>query len=475
MTYTPKVTPSKTTAALAIEFVIVGGGISGLACAVALRRVGHRVTVLEKHSNINQAIGGCRLAPNLSKILFHWGLEQDVKRIGMNSKGIDFLVLETGEKLGYHTWDEEVIKETRGEFIFSHHSDLRKLLYDTALDCGAKVRLGAAVTEVDPENRQVTLSTGEIIRADVIVGADGVNGVCRMLMVEEDEVPEHRNNLYSTVVPSHVILDDPAFDRQGSERTKMMFSWFGNGKSVLAYPVGGSEEFAIMVYCPVDGNEATWEDKAPLAGLQKILMDAEPRVQKIAKAAAAPACVPVSRYPEPEDWVHDSGRLVLIGEAVHPLPPGCIQEAAMTVEDGAVLAKLFSHLRTEDQIESFLYAFQDLRKPRCDGVLTKELGDVGFMTLPPGDYQEGRDASFRLKRDAGVGVLESLDKTEDELPQWAEIKDLFGYDAEDEADDWWVEWGLLRERARGTDVSQGFVQHAMVMVNDELEHTYQKQ
>jgi salicylate hydroxylase len=76
------------------------------------------------------------------------------------------------------------------------------------------------------------------------------------------------------------------------------------------------------------------------------------------------------------------------------------------------------------------------------------------MTMPPGEYQEMRDSSMRAKRDAGVGILQAFDEQE-ESPEWVEIKEIFGYDAEDEANNWWVEWGLLRERSKGMKVSYG--------------------
>ncbi|KAG6876409.1 hypothetical protein C0992_013070 [Termitomyces sp. T32_za158] len=120
----------------------------------------------------------------------------------------------------------------------------------------------------------------------------------------------------------------------------------------------------------------------------------------------------------------------------------------MAIEDGAVLAKLFSHLRSADQITSFLYAFESLRLNRCTSVCTKEFGDMYFMTLPSGPEQEGRDNHFRGRRDRGLNVLDAESPAE-ETPQWTEIKEVFGYDAEDEADNWWQEWGLLRERAAG--------------------------
>ncbi|KAG6840339.1 hypothetical protein C0991_007340 [Blastosporella zonata] len=233
-----------------------------------------------------------------------------------------------------------------------------------------------------------------------------------------------------------------------------MFSWFGTGCLAHGFPLGG-EEFALFAYGPPDGLESTWTEPTLLEGLWACLEKAEPRLHKLGELATHVKCVPVQEFQALDDWVDDSGRMLLIGEAAHPYPAGAIQTTAMAVEDGAVLAKLFSHLRLEEQISPFLYAFETLRQSRCTAVGTKEFSDIYFMTMPPGEQQEGRDQHFRGRRDRGLNVLDA-DSFEDETPQWTEIKEVFGYDAEDEADNWWQEWGLLRERAAGrVDTSEG--------------------
>ena len=152
------------------------------------------------------------------------------------------------------------------------------------------------------------------------------------------------------------------------------------------------------------------------------------------------------------------------------IQPGANQSCALSVEDGAVLATLFSHLRTEDQIGNFLWAFQDLRQPRCDSVTAKENGILYYMTMPPGEHQEMRDNSMRAKRDAGLGILQASEEQE-ESPQWVELKEIFGYDAEDEANNWWVAWGLLRERSKGLDVSYGMpIQVEQLLCPSNLHH-----
>lgn len=122
----------------------------------------------------------------------------------------------------------------------------------------------------------------------------------------------------------------------------------------------------------------------------------------------------------------------------------------MALEDASVLAKLFSHLRTRDQIPSFLYAFQDLRQARVEKIRGLDVSNIQFMTMPPSDMTRGRDAAMRAKYDEGKNVLGGDDSDDDDgnVAQWDDNREIFGYDAEDEADNWWVEWGLLAERAR---------------------------
>ena len=74
--------------------------------------------------------------------------------------------------------------------LSDQYADFRRVLYETAVKDGAKVRCNAKVVSADltKERPSVTLESGEKIEADVIIGADGVNSVSRSLMIEHDEV-----------------------------------------------------------------------------------------------------------------------------------------------------------------------------------------------------------------------------------------------------------------------------------------------
>jgi len=130
----------------------------------------------------------------------------------------------------------------------------------------------------------------------------------------------------------------------------------------------------------------------------------------------------------------------------------------MSLEDASVLAKLFSHLVHEDQIQSFLHAFQDLRQERCSKIRNTDMVNIHFMMMPASEQATQRDRMMRAKFERGEDVLGGTDDRN--VARWDENKDIFGYDAEDEADNWWVQWGRLREQANahamGTD-SMGMI------------------
>ncbi|KAI0328274.1 FAD/NAD-P-binding domain-containing protein [Cubamyces sp. BRFM 1775] len=430
-----------------INFLIIGGGIAGLACALALRRVGHHALVVERRDRRSgRGEGGIRLPPNLTKIFFHWGLRDALREKGLVSHTILFNRYESGEYLGRQVWDQDVLRETRGVFMLMTHADLHDVLYEAAIRAGVRVRFNAEVASIDPEEHEVELATGEVLTGDVIIGADGEYGPCRTAVLGK----EVRGNptglaMYDTIVPGKYLPKHLASLRQDNG----VFVAFGEGRAIVAYAVHGGKDYAFQFYGPDEHPEGKYGD-SPTVPIAEITRTLDPRLKDVVRHARKAVRVTIRAHDDIEDWVEDDGRLVLIGEAAHPFPPGTIQATAMAVEDGAVLAKLFSHLSEERQIESFLFAFQDLRQARARSVRAGEFASAFFMTID-GEGAAQRDAAMKAKSATGGNVLEGGEGEVNSL--WEEIRTIFGYDCEDEADDWWVQWGLLRERAlsRQTD------------------------
>lgn len=433
---------------LPVHFIIIGGGIAGLTAAIALSSVGHKVVVVEKRSSLEQAADdGIRMAPNFSKILYHWGLEQEVKNIAETSRALQLYIYETGELLGKHIWDVEVLKETKGEFLTVHYSALLQLLYDVAVSRGTEIRFNTIATSVDPVNGRVTLHSGEVLQGDVVVGADGPSGITRRVFPRGSE-PNSGMSLFSATIHRNSIINDPDLAYLFDEPVTMA-NWCGNGYHSAIYPTGGDGAYSMLLYGPT-------KERSPTAcqDLQDLVSTADEKLHKLARMATSSSHVPIIDRPLLDEWV--TGRLVVIGDAAHPVLPGAVQSYAMCAEDGAMLGRLFSHLRSSDQIPFFLEAFQDLRHSRCSFVMHREKDLLSFFTLPPGEEQIMRDESMRAKRDAGLSVLSAADALNiEENEWWLEIKHMFSYDAEDDADNWWVQWGILRLRASGVALGGG--------------------
>lgn len=171
-----------------------------------------------------------------------------------------------------------------------------------------------------------------------------------------------------------------------------------------------------------------------------------------------------------------TSRIVLIGEAAHtllvcihiqldsavltPLQPAGSYSTSMSIEDAAVFGTLFARLRSWDQVGWMTEAYQELRQKRVEFVRQAEKTDVDMVQMPQGPAQEARDAyllaQYSLGRDPSQFTEEML------RDQWQGIAAVFGYNAVEEAEDWWVNWGVLRERA------QNRVAHDNVEIHKEV-------
>lgn len=435
-----------------IRVLIIGANVGGLASAIAFRRAGHEVFVFEARNSVAPDItGGTRLPPNVTKILYHWGYERRLKKAALMSTAIDIRLLRTGEKFGRHVWEEELIRDARGDFVFTHHGDFVRFLHDIAEELGAVLNYGCRVADVDLYEKTIVLENGQTYTGDIIVGADGAEGITRPLFVSHHD-QEPLLNVYSTTIPEEVIRSDPVTaDIYDDTQPGLNAAWFGYGCAVLGWPCK-RPEYALVVYGPPEGETTGWTQQGGKDRMLKLLENAEPRLRKLAEWARDPHIVTVNKVKPLPDWYHVDGPLALVGHAAQPLAAGSVQEAAIAFEDGVALGRIFSHLKRSEQIPSFLEAYEDVRRERDIRAYEKEIGDVEFMTLPR-EYAEPRNALMREKGQGGRNLFEvnipTDDGTSDGWEEWQRIVDQFAYNAEEAADDWWQSEGKVIEASRG--------------------------
>ncbi|MFI2619128.1 FAD-dependent monooxygenase [Streptomyces sp. NPDC018584] len=312
--------------------IITGGGIGGLTLAGALTRRGIDVTVLERAEAVRARGLGFTVWPNATAALHSAGLLDAVRKVAEPITSATLRV-NSGRKLtviDMKGWGERVgfpaLSVTRPELL--------TVLADA---CGAHIRFGSEVASVTPRGA-VRLTTGEELRADVVVGADGVGSAVRRSLL-----PAHQNKLDQPMItgwqgvvprpwPAGIALD-------------MIFGPTG-AAGILGLPGDRTYWFlqAPTVRMPADGSPYT-EGWSPVI---KELVAATPRDSLWRDDIR-------DRKPV-ADW--GRGAVTLLGDAAHTIMPNLGQGACLAMEDAAVLA-----VRLADAAETSA-ALRDYEKAR---------------------------------------------------------------------------------------------------------------
>jgi salicylate hydroxylase len=155
------------------DVVVVGAGIGGLASALFLRKKGHKVIVLESAKQLSEIGAGIQIPPNTVRILHNQGLTPRFLEKVVVPFSINLRRYSTGEILKPTPLNPLMSQLVGHPYWLIHRADYQRLLYDAAIDAGVEVKLATHISAVDVESVNITLDSGEQLKADLIVGADG--------------------------------------------------------------------------------------------------------------------------------------------------------------------------------------------------------------------------------------------------------------------------------------------------------------
>ncbi|KAJ7619693.1 hypothetical protein FB45DRAFT_931433 [Roridomyces roridus] len=481
-----------------LKFIIIGASVCGLGAAISLRLAGHSVTVLEKDSQLggsDPVRGPTRpersLSPSprdLTAALVYHRTAPKSSSNGVSKKrcaharpkcsvscfinvrsasavcraafmGVaDDTGLSIPDLVGVNRWNDEMLSEARGVYAFFKHRDLINMLFQKLMAPDANlplatVVLDAEVVEIDVWNAMVSVASGETYSGDAIIGADGAQGfVRRYLMLMEEEVDPDSDTstgmaMYSATIPRAEVLKlgyDGAFEGDLGSGV-----WMGNGRAAMTCWAGNQKDYMLWIYTPDNPQKGSWSEPADIPPTE-ILGSCDKCIQEFAELAGPAACVQVIKPYPLDSWVSESGRLLAIGDAAHPIPAGGLHPYSVALEDGCFLGQIFSHTRDPGRIPDFFRAFNEHREPRCTRIRDMDQEYVDILCLPDGEMQEGRDALFRANQAAGRNAVEG-----DMQKIYEDYCFVFAYDARDDADEWWINWGRHADRA-STPPQNGF-------------------
>ena len=405
-----------------MEISIVGGGIAGLGLALNLHKRGIPSRVFESAPEIRELGVGITLLPHAMRELTDLGLQDDLVPLGMENR----------ESLFFNRFGQLIYKEARGKYagyrypeLHIHRGHLHMVMYKSAVAQLGRDRIviNRTCAGLEQDAAGVTLqfretSTGaaaDSVRADVVIGCDGINSAVRKRFYPNEQLAFVGINMWRGVSRHTPILGGRSYMRVGSIRTgklviypivddgsgKQLINWVAEIKKPSAKKNDWNKLGSLEDFLPIYQDwRFDWLDVPEMLRNSELILE-YPMVDKD----------PVAR------WTF--GRVTLAGDAAHPMYPQGSNGAAQALIDSRTLADLLQKI--PDPLAA-LAAYEQERLPVTSEVVranrayppdyintrVEELtGDRPFDNLDKFISQEElRDLSDRYKRVAGFAMAD---------------------------------------------------------------------
>ncbi|GGE04037.1 monooxygenase [Aureimonas endophytica] len=330
----------------ASRIAIVGAGLGGVAAGALLQQAGFVVDIFEQAPAFARLGAGIHMGPNVLKIFRRIGIEDAVTAI---SSKPDFWFSRdgaTGEYLSRIPLGDYALKTYGAPYLTVHRGDLHALQVE-ALQRGT-LHFDKRLTSVEDDGSGVdlTFADGTRHRADIVVGADGINSRIRETLLGEEK-PN-----YSGWVGHRALIDRDRLARTGFTFEPCV-KWWSRDRHMMAYDtMGNGREYYYVTGVP----HPAWDfDGASVPSSRDEMREAfagyHPTVQALIEATTEVSKWPLlNRNPLP---LWSRGRMVLLGDACHPMKPHMAQGAAMAIEDGAMLARCLGETGLSDFATGF--------------------------------------------------------------------------------------------------------------------------
>ena len=374
------------------QVLIAGGGIGGLAAALAVSRAGWDVRLLERASTFSEIGAGLQLGPNVVKVLQAWGLADALEAIAARPERLQVRSAISGHLLAEMSL-QSMQSRYGAPYLTAHRADLHALLLRAVQKTTTRLDLGQPLVTFQQTPQAVTVRRAEglPIESDVLIGADGLWSHVRTQLLG-DGPPRSTGHLAYRALVSQTDLPEKI-------RTQNISVWLGPKMHVVHYPVRRGEWLNVVaiVHGEVAAEADSWDHAANAAELSARLADAcQPLRHMIEAMQGWRLWALHDRAPMQGAHQQALGRVALLGDAAHPMLPYLAQGAGMAIEDAAELGHVLRlALDPTFDVPTLLRRYALNRWQRNAKVQARALRNGGIFHAE-GLLQKARDASLKL-------------------------------------------------------------------------------
>jgi salicylate hydroxylase len=378
---------------VAKQVLIAGGGIGGLAAALAASRVGWQVRLYEQAVQFGEVGAGIQIGPNVVRILQDWGLSAELQAVAAYPERLQVRHAVSGAELGVLRMGQTMAQRYGTPYATIHRADLHQLLLAAVRECDdVWLQLDQALSHFSETPEAVTLHTadGLAVEGDALVGADGLWSRVRTQLLRDGPPRVAGHLAYRAMLPQASL---PA-----ALRSQQITAWLGPRLHVVQYPVRCGEWLNVVaiVHGHVHGGLEDWDHSANGADLQAHLAHVCQPLRALIEAIPDwRLWVLCDRVPMASAAEMAQGRVALLGDAAHPMRPYMAQGAGMAIEDAAELGRCLAQVDEVLDVATMLSRYALNRWQRNARVQARAIRNGEIFHLD-GPMAWARDASLRL-------------------------------------------------------------------------------
>jgi 6-hydroxynicotinate 3-monooxygenase len=324
------------------RIAVIGAGLGGMTVTGFLQRASFNVKIYEQAPSFSRIGAGIVLSPNCTKVLRRLGIEQMIIDAGIKPHAYISRAWDTGEIMYKIEFDAASELRYGAPYLGIHRGDLHAQLEKGIVLESIAFNHRLVAMEETPGGMRLVFENGTKVEADIVVGADGINSKVREHVLGTQAPRFVGSVAHRAIFPTEAL---------GGFKIPDCTKWWGSDRHILAYfMTNRRDEVYVIGVVP----RPAWDVNAAMlpSSREELMADFakfHPDMLRVIEAATDVTVWPIFDRERNDHW--SAGRVVLLGDACHPMRPFMGAGGAMAIEDGAILSRCLAE--REEPSEAF--------------------------------------------------------------------------------------------------------------------------